>query len=302
MNQTLLQMDPKDIVVRGGWNPRTDFTHIEMWRSSLQECGVMQPLMIKWNGEVFELVAGETRLRAVLQLLEEGITTAENGESLERIPVITIDPNETEARTFDRMVLENSHTSLNPLDEAQMFLRYRDEYKLTLAQIAKRAGRSVVYVVERMVLLDASPEVIEALQKKKVGLVKAVKIVREHRQDPAAQAAAVNLLPQIDPDAGSSTPPPVMTTHLPERQMNWVEEIEKHVNQWSNVTVPKVFGFSDKGIQYVGIDHLIGLVHGLVLAAGDTEAIRGLEELLKCKDSSIAPERILKIIKHLKED
>ena len=192
MEEKYYEVDPRSIVVRDGWNPRTDFTHVDEWKESIRQVGVQEPLKIKptMDGTV-HLVSGETRLRSILILLEEGVTKSATGSSLEKIPVLAINQYEDDSDTYIRTVVENSHTPLNPLDEAMSFLRLRQDNQMTLKEIATLVGRGEQYVADRLVLVDASPEVRAALEKKTIGVVRATEIVRNHRKRPDRQAEAI---------------------------------------------------------------------------------------------------------------
>ena len=193
----LIMIDPREILVKEDWNPRTDFSHVIEWKQTIRQVGVQQPLIVKRDVDSLEwaLVSGETRLRSCLELIGEGTMFAENGTSLLRIPVLPTPDNESEQDTFIRTMLENSHTPLNPFDEAMALKRLREEYGLKLKEIVNIMGHSEQYICARLALVDAAPEVREGLETKRLGVTTATKIVREHRDDPQAQAQAVEQAP-----------------------------------------------------------------------------------------------------------
>ena len=193
----LVMLDPRKVRVKDGWNPRTDFSHVVEWKQTIRKVGVQQPLIVKMDRDSLEynLVSGETRLRSCLELLEEGIEAAENGTSLIRIPALSAPDDESDQDTFIRTMLENSHTPLNPFDEVLALKRLREDYKLKLKDIVEIMGHSEQYICARLALVDAAPEVREGLETKRLGVTAATKIVREHRDDPKAQAKAVEQTP-----------------------------------------------------------------------------------------------------------
>src|SRR5258706_12170843 len=67
----LFKVDPKQIVVRDGWNPRTQFDISDL-KDSIREHGVLVPLRVRINGDTVELVDGERRAPATLALIEAG--------------------------------------------------------------------------------------------------------------------------------------------------------------------------------------------------------------------------------------
>ena len=74
-------VDPKVIVVKNGWNPRTDFSGEEELRDSIIQNGVLIPLRVKKVDNVLELIDGERRLRATHLAIKEG-------HNIESVPVI----------------------------------------------------------------------------------------------------------------------------------------------------------------------------------------------------------------------
>ena len=184
-------VDPKQIVVRDNWNPRTDFEHLYDWMESVRRLGVQRPIEVKLNTDTnkIELIAGESRLRAVLTLLKEGVKEAENGTSLEKIPAIKIPAHENEKDTYLRMLTENSHTPLNPIDQAKAFAYMKDTYNMSYADIAKHCGVSFDVVSERFRLLKADPELQEAVRVGAVTKATAIGVLQQHGDDPQQQRA-----------------------------------------------------------------------------------------------------------------
>src|SRR5258708_6046936 len=69
----LLKVDPRQILIRDGFNPRTTFVLDEL-ASSIREHGVLVPIRVRKNEhQQLELVDGERRLRATLMLIAQGV-------------------------------------------------------------------------------------------------------------------------------------------------------------------------------------------------------------------------------------
>lgn len=127
----LAHIDPHDIVP----NPRQPRTHFDAddlaeLVHSVREFGVLQPVVVRANGEgKYELIMGERRTRAAR---EAGLTS---------IPAVvreTLDEN-----LLRDALLENLHRSeLNPLEEASAYQQLLEDFGITQEELATRIGRS----------------------------------------------------------------------------------------------------------------------------------------------------------------
>lgn len=96
---------------------------------SIKEFGVLQPIVVRPQGDSFELVMGERRLRAAI------------AAGLDTIPAIVRDTAD-EAMLRDAL-LENIHRAqLNPLEEAAAYQQLLQEFGVTHEELASRIGRS----------------------------------------------------------------------------------------------------------------------------------------------------------------
>jgi ParB family chromosome partitioning protein len=96
---------------------------------SIKEFGVLQPIVVRAQGDSFELVMGERRLRAAVLA------------GLAKIPAIVRDTSD-DAMLRDAL-LENIHRAqLNPLEEAAAYQQLLEEFGATHEELASRIGRS----------------------------------------------------------------------------------------------------------------------------------------------------------------
>jgi ParB family chromosome partitioning protein len=96
---------------------------------SIREFGVLQPVVVRADGDGFELVMGERRLRAA------------TAAGLETIPAI-VRTTADDAMLRDAL-LENIHRAqLNPLEEAAAYQQLLEEFGATHDELAQRIGRS----------------------------------------------------------------------------------------------------------------------------------------------------------------
>lgn len=108
---------------------------------SIAEFGVLQPVVVRPDGESYELVMGERRLRAAMIA---GLTI---------IPAIVRDTAD-DAMLRDAL-LENIHRSqLNPLEEAAAYQQLLEEFDTTHEELAQRIGRSRPQVSNTIRLLN----------------------------------------------------------------------------------------------------------------------------------------------------
>jgi ParB family chromosome partitioning protein len=108
---------------------------------SVREFGVLQPVVVRVDGEGYELVMGERRLRAAV------------AAGLETIPAI-IRSTDDDAMLRDAL-LENIHRAqLNPLEEAAAYQQLLEEFGTTHDELAHRIGRSRPQVSNTIRLLN----------------------------------------------------------------------------------------------------------------------------------------------------
>ena len=107
------------------FQPRRHFPEAELaeLEASLKQSGLLQPITVRRQGDAYELIAGERRLRAATRL------------GWEEISAIVRDFDD---RTMLVLALvENlQRSNLNPIEEARGYRRLIDEFRLTQQQVA----------------------------------------------------------------------------------------------------------------------------------------------------------------------
>jgi ParB family chromosome partitioning protein len=108
--------------------------------ASIRESGIVQPILVRRRGDRYQIIAGERRWRAAVQL------------GLARVPVTVREvPDE---RLLELALVENiQREELTPLEEALAFQRLHDEFRLTQEEIARRVGRDRSTVANTVRLL-----------------------------------------------------------------------------------------------------------------------------------------------------
>jgi ParB family chromosome partitioning protein len=139
---------PIDNIIPNPYQPRTEFDTKELHSlaDSILQNGLLQPITVrKKSDNVFELVAGERRLRAMKML---GYTDA---------PCIISDISDRNSAVLS--LVENiQRKSLNYFDEAVAIQNLIDNYGLTQEDVAIRLGKTQGTVANKIRLLKLTGE------------------------------------------------------------------------------------------------------------------------------------------------
>ena len=107
---------------------------------------MIQPVVVKKNGDYYELIAGERRWRAA------------KIAGMKQIPVIIRKWEGSEA--FEVALIENlQRENLNPIEEAESYQRLQEEFSLSQEKIAERVGKSRSAITNSLRLLQLDPRV-----------------------------------------------------------------------------------------------------------------------------------------------
>jgi ParB family chromosome partitioning protein len=118
--------------------------------SSIEEHGIIQPLVVTRVSDGYQLIAGERRWRAARLA------------GLSMVPVIVKDVAPSEM--LELALVENLQRSdLNALEEAMAYRQLTEGFGLTQEQVARRVGKSRVAVSNTLRLLKVARPVQEAL-------------------------------------------------------------------------------------------------------------------------------------------
>ena len=116
---------------------------------SIREKGLLQPLLVRPQGDGYELVAGERRYRAALMA------------GLQEVPAVVKDLTDREA--LELALVENlQREDLSPVEEARGYQALL-EMGLTQEEVARRVGKARSTVANALRLLQLPPEALEAL-------------------------------------------------------------------------------------------------------------------------------------------
>lgn len=117
---------------------------------SIRQYGVLQPLIVKQKGKRYEIIAGERRWRAAKLA------------KVKEVPVIVREY--TDQEIMEIALIENiQREDLNPIEEAQAFMRLIQEFHLKQEELAKKVSKSRTVIANRMRLLKLAPTVQQML-------------------------------------------------------------------------------------------------------------------------------------------
>ncbi len=144
--------------------------------ASIEEHGVIQPLVVNRTPDGYQLIAGERRWRSARLA---GLST---------VPVVIKDVAPREM--LELALVENLQRSdLSPLEEAMAYQQLTEDFGMTQEQVARRVGKSRAAVTNTMRLLKAARAVQEALLADKISEGHARALLGLEREE--AQAAAL---------------------------------------------------------------------------------------------------------------
>jgi len=135
---------------------RTDSGPISGLMLSIQDKGLLEPIIVRPANDGFEVVAGMRRYEACKKL------------GWRRIPVHVVELDNREA--FEVSLLENiQRETLNPIEEARAFRNYVEGFGYGgETQLARRIGKSQEYVSRRIGLLSLPQRVQDQIMRRRI--------------------------------------------------------------------------------------------------------------------------------------
>lgn len=118
---------------------------------SIEELGVLQPLMVRPMGNGYFLIAGERRLRASIMA------------GLKEVPCIVVDVTDFEADKIS--IIENvQREDLNPIEEARAYRNLIENYGMFQDEVGDILGKSRQFIGNRIRLLKLPEEVQDMIE------------------------------------------------------------------------------------------------------------------------------------------
>lgn len=132
--------------------PRKKFSEdkILQLENSIKEHGVIQPIVLKKEDDLYLIVAGERRFRAAKNI------------GLAEIPAVIMDLDNKQV--LEISLIENiQREDLNPIEEAMAYKRLVEEFNLIQEELAEKLGKSRAVISNSMRLLNLDSRVQESL-------------------------------------------------------------------------------------------------------------------------------------------
>lgn len=142
---------PIEDIVPNPNQPRIHFNETELRElsESIQEHGVLQPLLVRKHGNGYEIIAGERRYQA------------SKLAGLEELPVIIKDVDDEQMLAL--ALIENLQRSdLNPVEEAKGYRQLIDASGMTQEALSKAVSKSRSAITNSLRLLDL-PELVQQM-------------------------------------------------------------------------------------------------------------------------------------------
>ena len=129
--------------------PRQVMGDLSELMASIAEKGILEPLVVRQRGECFQIVAGERRYQAAVQV------------GLRELPVVVRDVDETEM--LELALIENlQRKDLTPFEESEALHGLAESCGYTHEDLARRLGKSRTSITESLAL-TAIPEDVRTL-------------------------------------------------------------------------------------------------------------------------------------------
>jgi len=150
---------PIDQVFPNRYQPRKEIDPdaLQGLVQSIEQKGILQPIIVRRAEGGYEIIAGERRWRAACEL---GMTS---------IPALVKEV--TDEEVLELALIENiQREDLNPIDRASAYKRLMEEFKLNQEEVAARVGQNRSTVANYLRLLELAPVIQEGISSGKISL------------------------------------------------------------------------------------------------------------------------------------
>ena len=169
------------------YQPRREFgeEQLQELAASIQQHGILHPVVVRPKESGFELVAGERRLRACRLL------------GWERIPAVIRELSDAEVAEI--ALIENlQREGLSFFEEAEGYRRLLEEFGLTQEELARRLGKSQSAVANKLRLLRFEEPVREVISREKLSERHARALLRLESAEDQLRALEVIVKKQLN--------------------------------------------------------------------------------------------------------
>jgi len=274
IDQDLIEIDV-DRLKPAANQPRGIFneTALEGLAQSIRQNGIIQPLVVRRDGDDFQLIAGERRWRAAQRA------------GLQKVPCVIKDV--PEHNLLELSLIENiQREELSPIEEANAFRSLLETRRLTQEEVAQRVGKDRSSITNSLRLLKLPAEVQKLLEETQLttGHARALLALPSERQSEVARhivekRLSVRETEQLVKRSAGTTPQPKRSVINNTDQAN-IRAAEAKLSKRLETPVRIRFGKSGGGaieIRFASGDDLSRLFDALMKAQSPDAAHNALE-------------------------
>lgn len=147
LQQSIIEI-PIDKIIPSKYQPRFQFDKkkLDSLAESINENGVLQPILVRKLNDNYQIIAGERRWKAA------------KIAGLKTIPAIIRDV--VDSQILQLALIENlQREDLNPIEEAMAYKTMIDEFNITHEELSKRLGKDRSSITNSLRLLKLPEEV-----------------------------------------------------------------------------------------------------------------------------------------------
>jgi ParB family transcriptional regulator, chromosome partitioning protein len=141
------------------YQPRKTFDDeaIQELKKSIEEHGIIQPLIVRKSIKGYEIVAGERRYRAAVEA------------KFKTVPAIV--KTLTDEKMMEIALIENiQRENLNPIEEAIAYKKLIEELDITQEELSKKVGKSRPHIANQLRLLQLNRPIQQLISEGKLSM------------------------------------------------------------------------------------------------------------------------------------
>jgi ParB family chromosome partitioning protein len=231
----ITEIDINMIVARED-QPRKKFDpeSLKELAKSLEEHGILQPVLVREREEHYELVAGERRWRAAKMA------------GLQTIPVIIRQLDDSQAGELS--LIENlQREDLTAIEEAQAYRLMMERYQYTQEMLSQKIGKSRSHIANTLRILNLPYSILEMLESGKIsaGHARALLSLPGPKEQLAAAREIANRGMSVRETEKRTKPPKIIQEFVfekPAEILDLEERLQKHFG-----TKAEIFALNEGG-------------------------------------------------------
>ena len=242
--------------------PRKRFSDEELKElsESIKQFGVIQPLLVKKQGPIYEIIAGERRFRAAKLA------------GLAEVPVLI--RNYDEKLSKEVAIIENiQREDLNAVEEALAYQSLISEYDLSQEELAERLSKKRTTITNSLRRLKLEEEILNYIRegKLKEGHGRALLSIPEGKQRLALAKECVEKklsVREVEKRSQEQTPQKKKKKSIPKQMASIFKDLENRMGESLGTKVKIIPRNENKGkveIEYYSkedLEHLYDLLEG----------------------------------------